>query len=264
MYLCKQITTEVLLNLSKNVANVQIREHSVKQPAYSGLLAVWIKGKFGDGWRNPDSLRLRGDSPLPLFDNPLLQGNGSNLKRQTMRKYVFLALLLAATSASAQSEKFEPEYIGQVVVINADSTVTLLQKETMKMTTKSSKFGMIPIPGASLLDKTKSNLVLKGNAAPVVLNSGRHTFIVRNKDNNEDPKGVFSIISFETKKKERVYTMAEGSLLGGTSMKTNFNSVEYDVKKYGESSYIVTVDLKPGQYGFMVNDVAVCSTFGVK
>lgn len=62
MYLCRQITMEVLLNLKKNVANVIIQEHSMKRLAIAGcsLCGLWVLV-----WRR-NSLRLRSDSPLPV------------------------------------------------------------------------------------------------------------------------------------------------------------------------------------------------------
>ena len=65
------------------------------------------------------------------------------------------ALFLTATLGFAQNIT-EPEYKGQVAVINADSTTTLLQKETGEHKAKSSAFALVPIPGASLLDRTKA------------------------------------------------------------------------------------------------------------
>ena len=70
--------------------------------------------------------------------------------------------------ASAQAQKVtvpEPEYKGQVAVINADSTTTLLQKETGEHKAKSSAFALVPIPGASLLDRTKAYLTVKERKA---------------------------------------------------------------------------------------------------
>ena len=74
------------------------------------------------------------------------------------------ALFLTATLGFAQNIT-EPEYKGQVAVINADSTTTLLQKETGEHKAKSSAFALVPIPGASLLDRTKAYLTVKGAEA---------------------------------------------------------------------------------------------------
>ena len=59
----------------------------------------------------------------------------------------------------AQSQNLEPEYVGQVAVVNADSTTTLLDKEITTLKSKSSMWGLVPVPGSSLLDKSKMNIV---------------------------------------------------------------------------------------------------------
>ena len=80
------------------------------------------------------------------------------------------ALFLTATLGFAQNIT-EPEYKGQVAVINADSTTTLLQKETGEHKAKSSAFALVPIPGASLLDRTKAYLTVKGAESPNKISS---------------------------------------------------------------------------------------------
>lgn len=97
------------------------------------------------------------------------------------------ALFLTATLGFAQNIT-EPEYKGQVAVINADSTTTLLQKETGEHKAKSSAFALVPIPGASLLDRTKAYLTVKGAESPNKISSKKFSLIIRVKDNSEEPK----------------------------------------------------------------------------
>lgn len=118
------------------------------------------------------------------------------------------ALFLTATLGFAQNIT-EPEYKGQVAVINTDSTTTLLQKETGEHKAKSSAFALVPIPGASLLDRTKAYLTVKGAESPNKISSKKFSLIIRVKDNSEEPKNAFGIFKFETKKKERRFKMAD-------------------------------------------------------
>ena len=174
-------------------------------------------------------------------------------------------MLFTMSSAIAQSEKLEPEFIGQVVVVDADSTTTLLQKEATKIKTGSTKFGYIPLPGTSLLDKSKVNMTVKGKESQTKLKSGRLTFIVKAGKNNIDPNSVFGVFQFDVKKKTREFKLAEGSLLGGVQSTTNFNTVPTQVKKYGTESYLVVIeDAQPGQYAFTTTDISYVSTFGVE
>lgn len=75
---------------------------------------------------------------------------------------VAMTMFVISSSASAQNVK-EPEYNGQVAVLQEDSSLVVLQKEVAQMKTKTSGFGYIPIPGSSLLDKGKSCRVSGGN-----------------------------------------------------------------------------------------------------
>ena len=183
-----------------------------------------------------------------------------------MKRY-FVTMMVAVMTmvCYAQTERFEPEFIGQVVVINTDSTVTLLEKETTQMKTSSTKFGYIPLPGTSLLDKAKANLVVKGKESPTRLKRGRLTFIIRTGQNNQDPKDVFGIFQFEVKKKTREFVLAESGIISGTTSTNSFNTVPTLVKKYGEDSYLVIIEnAQPGQYAITTSDISYVSTFGVE
>ena len=183
-----------------------------------------------------------------------------------MKKYfATLAMVMLTAASFAQSVKLEPEFIGQVVVVNADSTTTLLQKEATKIKTGSTKFGYIPLPGTSLLDKSKVNLTVKGAESKAVLPKGRLTFIVKTGDNNKDPKDVFGIFQFEVKKGKRQYQLAEAGVLSGVKSTMTFNTVPSEAKKYGEDCYLVVIEnAEPGQYAIITTDISQVSTFGVK
>jgi len=183
-----------------------------------------------------------------------------------MKKYLFsLAMLLVSTSTFAQSKNFEPDFNGQVVVINADSTTTLLQKEQTSTKMNSTKFGYIPIPGSGLLDKSSVNLVVKGAKSQTTLPAGRLTFVIKAKDNDEDPRSVFAIFQFDVKKKRRQYKMAEAGILNGVQSTMSFNTVDFEAKKYGDNCYLVVIEnAEPGQYGVSTADISQVSTFGVE
>ena len=173
------------------------------------------------------------------------------------------ALFLVATFGYAQNIS-EPEYKGQVAIVNTDSTTALLQKEVGEHKAKSSAFGMIPIPGSSLLDKTKAYLSVKGTESPNKISAKKFSLIIRVKDNSEEPKNAFGIFKFETKKKERRFQLLDFGF-GKASANTNFTTVDYDVKKFGTSSYLVTLsNLEAGEYGVVAGDFSSITTFSVK
>lgn len=182
-----------------------------------------------------------------------------------MKKFmVAMMMFIISSSASAQNMK-EPEYNGQVAVLQEDCSLVVLQKEVAQMKTKTSGLGYIPIPGSSLLDKGKSFLLVKGNRSPNNVSPGKVTLVIRVKDNNEDPKNVIGVFQFEAKKKERRFQLAEVGVLSGMNATTSFNTVGYEVRKWGTSSYLVTIEhLQPGEYGVTTADLGNITTLSVK
>ena len=73
MYLCRQITMEVLLNLKKNVANVIVRKHSMKRLATAGcsLCGLWVNSL---ATKIPQVAQRQ---PASCKYNPLLLGTGA-------------------------------------------------------------------------------------------------------------------------------------------------------------------------------------------
>lgn len=180
------------------------------------------------------------------------------------KSIITLVIAMVAMSCFAQSKSIEPEYIGQVVILNTDSTTTLLQKETAKMKAKSSKWGMLPIPGAGMLDKSKVKLTIKGSEAPVKVKAGPLTLVIKTGNNEKDPKEVFGVWKLEVEKKARTFLMAEAGFLSGVTATTNYNNVPFVAKKYGEDCYIIFFDnIEPGEYA-VNTDFANLSTFSVQ
>jgi hypothetical protein len=253
---------EVLPNLKKNVANVIIRRYSLKRLAKAGcsLCGLWV---YSLATKFPQVAQRQ---PASCKYNPLLPGIGATLKRQTtMRKYVFLALLLATTSVAAQSRNIEPEKAGQMVVVNSDSTVTLLQKEEVKMKAKSTSWGMIPIPGSSLLDKSKALMVIKGTTSKTKVPAGELTLILKVKNINEKAQEAISVCKFEKEKKNRTRIMGEFAILKGMEANASLNDVSRTVEQYGSDCYKITIpQIEPGEYAVFFDDATHFYTFTVE
>ncbi len=181
-----------------------------------------------------------------------------------MKKILFTTFMMAVTLGGfAQSANIEPEYNGQVAIVNSDSTTTLLKKEMVKMKTKSTNFGLIPLPGSGLLDKAKMKMTLKGAEAPVSVKSGRITLILKASTNEEDPARMFSIIKLEKGKKDRSYVAGEFGL-GGSSYSIGQSNVPFLTKKYGKSCYLIVIEnAEPGEYA-VSTELTALSTFSVK
>ena len=178
-----------------------------------------------------------------------------------MKKLLFILLMCVMASLSI-AQVSEPEYVGQVLLLTSDSTTILLDKEAWTTKSKSSHYGMIPIPGSSLLDKTKMLTIIKGNESKVSVPAGQVRFIIKASDNNLDPTSILGIYKFEAKKKTRERKTGEVSLLTGASLSVGGTDVQFKAVKYGKSSYLVEAVLEPGEYAIdIVGNNAMMSTF---
>ncbi len=184
-----------------------------------------------------------------------------------MKKILLIIMVIVASmTTSAQNKITEPEYDYQIAVLNADSTLTFLQKEKTSVKAKSSMFGMIPVPGSGLLDRAKVNLIVKGTTSATIIPGKNIDLVIRlGEGMAKDPKSLIGIIKFNVKKKHREYKMADVGLIGGADV-SQYNSVDWNGRKYGNSSYLISLrDLEPGEYGVLAGgDSSMIVTFSIK
>lgn len=180
-------------------------------------------------------------------------------------KKLLLTIATLGSMASAYAQNFkEPEYIGQVGVMNADSTVTLLPTEKTEMKAKTNGLIYIPVAG-SFLGKGQSFLIVKGATSQTTVPSSNLQLVVRVDNNGVVPSKKIGFVKFEVKKKERRYLMAEAGMFTGTTAKTSYDGLKFKATKIGNSSYLVTFDdVKPGEYALVTEDLSEVATFSVK
>lgn len=177
----------------------------------------------------------------------------NHLNYQFMKK-LLLSLIVALTSVTgmmAQSIKVpEPEFAEETLLLTSNSQGVKLSRENGTIKTKA---------GASLyltgIGKVKSRLTLKGIKSTSKAVGGSTTrLIIKAADNKTDPNSFISVFKFEVKGKERRYQLAEAGTLSKTES-NNLSSVEYNAKKYGESSYYIVLEgLTAGEYGIVIGD----------
>lgn len=161
-----------------------------------------------------------------------------------------LAVALWSLCGLAQVTVQEPEFAEETLLLTSDKEGVKLTRENGTVKTKA---------GASLyitgIGKVKSRLTLEGTTSRSKVKGAATTrLIIKAADNKTDPNSFISIFRFEVKGKERRYQLAEAGTLSKTES-NNLASVEYQAKKYGESSYyIVMDDLEPGEYGIVIGD----------
>ncbi len=153
-------------------------------------------------------------------------------------------------NSMSQSILKEAEFIGDVRIVNADSTTTNLEKNNVGLITKAtgskiwwgigSSRAFIKVPGKYSSSRFPEETKLQ--------------FIVRVADNNLDPMSVVSIFPFVIKGKDRRAEFGHvNNYLGNSS--SGLKRLDYEAKKFGEHSYIITLTtIKPGEYGIIVNN----------
>jgi hypothetical protein len=170
-------------------------------------------------------------------------------------------LIMAAVSFGQSNE---PEFIGEACVLQTENSCSALGKEFGDFTSgvswshNSNKAFWLRIKGG----RAKSRFAAK---SPLHL-------VVRAVDNNSDPMAIVTIYQFKAKDKSRsVYLARDNS---GTFLKSETNSkasLPFSGKKYGQSSYLITLnDLPAGEYGIVVSNPnnrdekrVVVSCFGI-
>lgn len=161
-----------------------------------------------------------------------------------------LGLTLFCSAAYAQQEIMEPEFIGEALLFMSDNVTVPLDKETVQIKTKA---------GASVyivgVGKIKTKINIDGASAKARVNPlDDFQLIVKAVDNNTDPMAVISIFTFDTSNKTRKAEIASAGTFSGNSS-NNMNMVGFTAKKYGNSSYLITLKSKnPGEYGIITKN----------
>lgn len=146
----------------------------------------------------------------------------------------------------------EPEFSGVILMVQNDSTGVPLEKQKSYVATKGMSF-------AGIGKGSVVNLV-NGTTSPVRTKSKtKLTFIVKVKDNSIDPTQIINLFKLEKNSDNRYVVVQKskaqgwvGASAGATTMDINFLS--FTAKKYGTSSYIITVDpsIEPGEYAMTI------------
>lgn len=166
------------------------------------------------------------------------------------KKIILFAFIAIFSCTIAAAQDVEPEFIGEVNLVKDNSNPVLLDKETVKIKTKA---------GASLyivgIGSVKSRITIETPQASVRAKANEpFSLIIRCVDNASDPLAVISIFQFDKKGKQRRAEISSSNTFGGVS-EGNMKMVKYTAKKFGTSSYKVTINQPvAGEYGIMVKN----------
>ena len=165
-----------------------------------------------------------------------------------MNRYglLIIALLIAGVM---KSQKFEPKWVGEVVILNTenDTIIQPTEKSSVKIKTKQSAGKLLVGIG-----NIRQKVYVEGAASPIQLNpDSTITLIVKCKNNENDPSSFIQIIKFEKGKKERRTELANINWLGNTS-EGNMQLIPFEADVYGKSSYILTMAPQEGEFGVRI------------
>lgn len=178
-----------------------------------------------------------------------------------------VGLFLCGSTVAQTPEIPEPDFIGEVVTILPDGSVSKLEKETVQMRTRANASAQIFGVG-----KAKTKLIIESPEAAVRLKGdGDIRFIVKAVDNATDPISIINVFRFESNSKRRLAELASVSSFG--SVKSNkLERLRFEAEKYGEKSYLLTLLDKPaGEFGITVSNpnnrdekATIVSTFAIE
>jgi len=186
------------------------------------------------------------------------------MKKIASLLFLFTCLLCGSISAQETTAP-EPDFVGECFYLKNDGSTMKLEKSRTVARTKANAglyiAGIGKVRTEIHIETPKSTSRIKGNNIKL---------IVKAVDNLSDPMSIISIFKFEEKKKYRKAEIASaGTFTGSTG--NDMNYIDFDAKKYGESSYLLSIDnLKPGEYGIIVTNPnnkdekqVIVSCFGV-
>lgn len=184
----------------------------------------------------------------------------------------FINLVLLAFKFLTSSPIKEPEFINSYCIMTSDDSFELLPKEigtinsyqnnspklsivVDKVSSKQS-VAMDSIPSTKEMD-----IVIKGPHSSYVIPKDMKTIslVIKAKDNESDPMGLYRIVRFNSSKKDRhIQWMEFSPVLLGSEKAQKSGYINFIAHKYGEQSYTLTFPEKemiPGEYGIFLSTV---------
>lgn len=183
----------------------------------------------------------------------------------------FIDLLLLAFKLFSASPIKEPEFINSYCIMTSDDSFESLPREigTIKrhQNIVSNATGGVGNVSSSvttageLAGSKGKDIVLEGGHSSYVVPKDMKTIslVIKAKDNELDPMGLYRIVRFNASKKDRrIQWMDFSPALLGSEKVQKSGYVNFVAHKYGEQSYTLTFPEKemiPGEYGIFLSAV---------
>ena len=183
----------------------------------------------------------------------------------------FINLVLLAFKLLTPSSIKEPEFINSYCIMTSDDSFESLPREigTIKRHENivsnatggvGNVYSSVTTAGELAGSKGK-DIVLEGGHSSYVVPKDMKTIslVIKAKDNELDPMGLYRIVRFNGSKKDRrIQWMEFSQPLLGSEKAQKSGYVNFIAHKYGEQSYTLTFPEKemiPGEYGIFLSTV---------
>ena len=183
----------------------------------------------------------------------------------------FIDLVLLAFKFFTSSPIKEPEFINSYCIMTSDDSFESLPREigTIKrheniVSNATGGVGNVSssvTTAGELAGSKGKDIVLEGGHSSYVVPKDMKTIslVIKAKDNELDPMGLYCIVRFNASKKDRrIQWMDFSPALLGSEKAQKSGYVNFIAHKYGEQSYTLTFPEKemiPGEYGIFLSAV---------
>ena len=183
----------------------------------------------------------------------------------------FINLVLLAFKFLTSSPIKEPEFINSYCIMTSDDSFESLPREigTIKrheniVSNATGGVGNVSssvTTAGELAGSKGKDIVLEGGHSSYVVPKDMKTIslVIKAKDNELDPMGLYCIVRFNASKKDRrIQWMDFSPALLGSEKAQKSGYVNFIAHKYGEQSYTLTFPEKemiPGEYGIFLSAV---------
>ena len=183
----------------------------------------------------------------------------------------YIDLLLLAFKVFSASPIKEPEFINSYCIMTSDDSFESLPREigTIKrheniVSNATGGVGNVSssvTTAGELAGSKGKDIVLEGGHSSYVVPKDMKTIslVIKAKDNELDPMGLYCIVRFNASKKDRrIQWMDFSPALLGSEKAQKSGYVNFIAHKYGEQSYTLTFPEKemiPGEYGIFLSAV---------
>lgn len=173
----------------------------------------------------------------------------------------FIDLLLLVFKIFSASPIKEPEFINSYCIMTSDDSFEVLPKEIGTINSYQNNSPKQSVAMDSIPSTNEMDIVLKGPHSSYVIPKDMKTIslVIKAKDNESDPMGLYRIVRFNTSKKDRRIQWMEFSPTLFSSKKAQKSGyVNFIAHQYGSQSYTLTFpeyEMIPGEYGIFLSAV---------